>query len=280
MRANHEANRRLWNVWADIHRDAAFYNVPAFLAGQCTLLPAERELLGDVRGKRLLHLQCHFGLDTLSCARRGAEVTGIDISDRAIAHAEALSEEARLPARFIRTDLFDLPNVLDETFDIVFTSYGAIGWLSDLAQWGRIAARYVRPGGRLCIVEIHPFLNVLGPWNAAAPEELRVQLPYFGDGAPERGVTTASYAMHPGETHPELECFEWRTSFSGVVMALIDAGLEIAEVREYPWCCYAHFPFMKRQQDGTYAAPPSLNLPFLFGIAAHKPAQDRPSAPT
>ncbi|MDX9971736.1 MAG: class I SAM-dependent methyltransferase [FCB group bacterium] len=272
MRAEHEANRKLWNIWADKHRDSAFYNVPAFLAGHCTLLPAERELLGDVRGKRLLHLQCHFGLDTLSWARRGAEVTGVDISDRAIAHAQALSEEAGLPARFIRADLFDLPNVLDETFDIVFTSYGTIGWLSDLAQWGRIAAQYVRPGGRFCIVEIHPFLSVLGPWDAAAPEDLRVQAPYFRDGAPERSVETTSYAMRPGETHPETECFEWLTTFSGVQTALIDAGLQITKVREYPWCCYAHFPFMTRRDDGTYAPPPPVNLPFLFGILAHKSA--------
>jgi SAM-dependent methyltransferase len=272
MYSEHEANRKLWNVWADLHRDSAFYNVPAFLAGRCSLLPAELELLGDVRGKRMLHLQCHFGLDTLSWARRGADVTGVDISDRAIAHAQALGEEAGLPARFIRSDLYDLPNVLDETFDIVFTSYGAIGWLSDLAQWGRIAARYLRPGGRFCSVEIHPFLNVLGPVDAASPEDLRVRQPYFGNGAPERFVETTSYAMAANETHPETECFEWRRSFSEILTALVDAGLQIAQVREYPWCCYAHFPFMTRREDGTYAAPPSLNLPFLFGILAHKPA--------
>ena len=275
MHTEHEANRKLWNLWADIHRDSAFYNVPAFLAGQCTLLPAETELLGDVRGKRLLHLQCHFGLDTLSWARRGAEVTGVDISDRAIAHAQAFSEEARLPARFICSDLFDLPNVLDEAFDIVFTSYGVLAWISDIVAWGRIAARYVKPGGRFCMVEIHPFLNALGPYEAQSPEDVRVQEPYFGNGAAERCTTSASYAMRPEDgKHPEMECFEWRTTFSDVLTALVGAGLTIATVREYPYCCYAHFPFMTRQDDGTYAAPGRVNLPFLFGLLAQKRAQE------
>src|SRR5512145_1836222 len=135
------ANRRLWNEWARINQDSELYDMAGFRAGQTSLKPIELEEVGDVAGKSLLHLQCHFGQDTLSWARLGAQVTGMDFSDEGIKLAKKLAEELRIPARFICCDLYDLPKTLpDEKFDIVFTSYGALCWLPDIKRWAEIAA--------------------------------------------------------------------------------------------------------------------------------------------
>jgi SAM-dependent methyltransferase len=151
-----EINRRSWNNRTDTHLASAFYDVPGFLKGNSSLKDIELHLLGDVTGKSILHLQCHFGQDTLSLSRLGATVTGVDLSDKAIENAERLAKETGLPADFICCDIYDLPNYLDTTFDIVFTSYGTIGWLPDLDKWANIIARYLKPDGRFIFVEFHP----------------------------------------------------------------------------------------------------------------------------
>jgi 2-polyprenyl-3-methyl-5-hydroxy-6-metoxy-1,4-benzoquinol methylase len=151
-------NRELWDAWTKIHVDSAFYDVPSFRDGArpIRLADYEREEVGTVEGRTLLHLQCHFGLDTLSWARLGATVTGMDFSEEAIAAARALAAELGIAATFIASDLYRLPEVLDEQFDIVYTSRGVLGWLPDIAAWGRVAAQFVRPGGFLYVTEIHP----------------------------------------------------------------------------------------------------------------------------
>src|SRR5262249_22117064 len=126
-----EANKELWNQWATLHIDSEFYRAAEFRAGASTLKPIETAELMDVAGKSLLHLMCHFGLDTLSWARKGAVVTGVDLSDESVRLAQELSAKTNVPARFICSSIYDLPNVSDETFDIVFTSYGVLHWLSD-----------------------------------------------------------------------------------------------------------------------------------------------------
>ena len=178
-REHARANRELWNAWTEIHEGSTFYDVEGFLAGRQTLLPIELEELGpDVReGTTLLHLQCHFGLDTLSWARRGARVTGVDFSDKAIALADRLAREVGLDeaCRFVQSDLYDLPAHLDERFDVVFTSWGVLMWLPDLTAWGRLIARYLRPGGIFYIVDFHPF--VLDPRRRARRPHRRLPLP-------------------------------------------------------------------------------------------------------
>src|SRR5436853_4157193 len=143
------ANRDRWNELAPLHARSAFYDVAGFKAGKTSLRPLELAEVGDVAGKALLHLQCHFGMDTLSWARLGAQVTGIDFSDKAIAIAQNLSQELNLDTTFICTELYNLPDVLDAAgaFDIIYTSYGAVGWLPDLQPWGSIIAHYLKPGG-------------------------------------------------------------------------------------------------------------------------------------
>src|SRR3954453_8227745 len=154
------ANRRLWNEWARINQESDFYDMAGFRAGQTSLKPLELEEVGDVAGKSLLHLQCHFGKDTMSWARLGATVTGADFSDQAIALAQSLATELGLPARFVLSDLYNLPNALEGEFDIVYTTYGALGWLPDMDAWGRAASHFVKPGGFFYVADFHPFLMV------------------------------------------------------------------------------------------------------------------------
>src|SRR6187549_40971 len=139
-------NRSLWDEWAAINRRSAFYNLAGFKVGGVLLRTYEIEEVGEVAGSDLLHLQCHFGLDTLSWARLGARVTGFDFSEQAIADARALAAEIGIPATFILSDVLDLPADLDSRFDVVYTSRGVLGWLSDLERWARGIARVLRPG--------------------------------------------------------------------------------------------------------------------------------------
>jgi SAM-dependent methyltransferase len=155
-----KTNQDWWNEAAQVHAQGDAYRLKAFKEGMIKLRPLERAEVGDVVGKKLLHLQCHFGLDTLSWARLGAQVVGIDYAEKAIAIARALSQELQLDATFVCCDLYNLPNVLDAAgqFDIVYTSYGVISWLPDLQPWGKIIAHYLKPGGFFYIAEGHPFM--------------------------------------------------------------------------------------------------------------------------
>ncbi|NJO67654.1 MAG: class I SAM-dependent methyltransferase, partial [Rhodospirillales bacterium] len=155
------ANRRVWDEWARINAASDFYDMAAFRAGETSLKPIELEEVGPVAGKSLLHLQCHFGQDTLSWARMGAKVTGVDLSPEAIRRAQALAGELGIDARFICSDVLALDALGEETFDIVFVSYGALIWLPDLDRWARTVARHLKPGGMLHLVEFHPMIMML-----------------------------------------------------------------------------------------------------------------------
>jgi 2-polyprenyl-3-methyl-5-hydroxy-6-metoxy-1,4-benzoquinol methylase len=160
------ANKASWNKRAAIHKDSAFYDLDAFKKGKSSLNKVELAALGNVTNKRLLHLQCHFGMDTMSWAREGAIVTGVDLSDEAIRLAREINQELALNAEFICSNIYDLVNeegkpvagLQSESFDIVFTSYGTIGWLPDLDQWAGIISLYLKPGGTFYIVDFHPAL--------------------------------------------------------------------------------------------------------------------------
>ena len=149
-------NRDSWNNKTEYHVKSAFYDVERFLDGESSIQDIELNLMGDVRGKSLLHLQCHFGQDTISLERLGAKVTGVDLSDKSIEIARQLAESTESAASFICCNIYDLPSYLNESFDIVFTSYGTIGWLPDLNKWAEIIARFLKPGGQFIFVEFHP----------------------------------------------------------------------------------------------------------------------------
>ena len=151
-----ELNRQLWNNRVDIHLSSVFYRMEEFMAGASSLNEIELALLGDIRGKTILHLQCHFGQDTLSLSRMGASVTGVDFSDKAIAKAKELAAELGTDTEFVCCNIYDLPSHLDKKFDIVYTSYGTIGWLPDLEAWAKVIAHFLKPTGRFIFVEFHP----------------------------------------------------------------------------------------------------------------------------
>ncbi|MGH2561296.1 MAG: class I SAM-dependent methyltransferase [Thermomicrobiales bacterium] len=261
------ANRALWNTWADFHVDSTFYDVEGFKAGRSSLHSTEIEEVGDVAGKSLLHLQCHFGMDTRSRARRGATVTGVDFSDHAIAYARALAEEAGIPARFVQSDLYSRPNVLDGEFDVVFTSYGVLYWLPDIERWATVVARFLKPGGRFAIVEYHPFAAV---FESEGVTSLEPTYSYFHGPEPLRFETSGSYAG-PTPGYQGVE-YGWQHSLSEIVNALIAAGLRLESLREFPYSNEQRFPFMERAADGRWRLPGTLDgmIPLLFSLRATK----------
>lgn len=258
------ANRRLWDDRVDVHRRSDFYDVDGFRAGRSTLRSIELEELGDVAGRTLLHLQCHFGLDTLSLARRGARVTGVDFSEPAIALARALALELGIEARFILSNVYELTRVLHEQFDVVFTSYGVLTWLPDVAEWGRVVARFLRPGGRFVIVDQHPV--------AACFEEVegRVALEYpLFQKEPFELLTKTTYAGD--ETLPAARAnYQWSWTVGEMVSGLIDAGLRVERLRELPIECWRRFPSMTRDDQGWWRLP-NDPLPLLVVCRAVKP---------
>ncbi len=263
-----EKNKALWDVWTDIHEKSDFYDVEGFLAGRSRLKPIERKELPDVSGKSLLHLQCHFGLDTLSWAREGAIVTGVDFSEHAIALATKLAVRAQLDARFICCDINSLPEVLSDQFDIVFTSYGVLNWIPDIDRWAQVAADRVLPGGTFYIAEFHPFASMFD--NEGDVNEWRMTEPYFHNSIPKEYKNADSYADPSIDIN--LSEFEWSHPIGTIVSALISAGLVIEFVHEFPHTTYAQFPFLKKHGEWEYRAPEHMaQIPMLYSIRARKP---------
>lgn len=260
------ANQRLWDQWTVEHEASPFYDLEGFRAGRDRLRSIELTELGDVSGKLMLHLQCHFGMDTLAWARRGAVVTGVDVSGKAIALARSLSQELAIPAEFVCCDIYELAEHLSGSFDIVFTSYGVLHWLRELAPWGKIIAHFLRPGGIFYIVEDHPAFRMF-----TTADETRIELanPYFFSEIPEH-VETASYATS-GKGEP-ASFYIWNHGLGDVINALIDAGLTIEFLHEFPYAARAKFPFMEQGEDGWWRLPARyVQIPFLFSLQARRP---------
>ena len=262
-----EANRAHWDEVVPIHKRSEFYDLAGFRAGDLSLRPLERGELGDVSGKSLLHLQCHFGMDTLSWARLGARVTGVDYSPAAIEQARALSEELGIPARFVLSAIDQLPGTLRGRFDIVFTSYGVLTWLPDLDRWARVIAHFLKRRGVFYIAEFHPFLHALYLERDAT--DLRVQEPYFHDAEPS--------SWPPGEDYADRsailsrETFEWRHTLGDIVNSLIGAGLRVVFLHEFPFSVSDHFSFMEQDPDGWWRLPDGKDrMPMLFSLKATK----------
>jgi SAM-dependent methyltransferase len=266
------SNRRLWDAWTKIHVGSDFYDVASFRNGQRPIRVAEyeREEVGSVSGKTLLHLQCHFGLDTLSWARLGATVTGIDFSDEAVAAARALAAEVGLPAIFVQSDIYELPDVLHEQFDIVYTSCGVLGWLPDIAAWGRVAAQFVRPGGFLYVTEIHPVADVFEN-EGVKPGELRLEYPYWSHPEPLRFDVQGSYADRGAPTEGLVE-YGWDHSLGEIVTALVGAGLRLDFLHEFDFVRWP-LDYLVEGPDGLWRLPEGVkgSLPLFFSLKATKP---------
>lgn len=263
-----EVNRRLWDAWAPHHVTSDFYDVDAFRAGRSTLKAVELDGVGDVRGKTLLHLQCHFGLDTLSWARRGATVTGADFSLPAIEAARALAHELHLPAAFVHSNLYDLPNRLDGEYDVVFTSSGVLGWLPDMEGWARVIAHFLRRGGRFFLYEVHPFLLLFD--EQRDDTELRLRWPYFHQDAPLEFQDEVSYAAPDAAATADARY--WVHSLSDVIGSLLRAGLVLESFEEHPFLSWSQLPWMVQRADGAWIFPPDApELPLSFTVRARQP---------
>jgi SAM-dependent methyltransferase len=257
-----EANRTLWDAWTRINLKSEFYDVEAFAAGRGRDLdPIARAGPGDVRGKSLLHLQCHFGMDTIRWAKLGATVTGVDFSGEAVTAARTLAARMGVPATFVHSDLYELPAKLAGRFDVVFTSHGVLSWLPDLERWGQVIARFLAPGGLFYVVDAHPFLQIFN--DRLTEPDLRLLYPYFHGPEPVR-------EEHPGcfsDPDAPITSVEhvWLHTVSDIIGALVRAGLRITAFEEYPFLSWRFFPWMERGADGWWRLPEDARLPLGRG---------------
>jgi SAM-dependent methyltransferase len=273
VEASFAANQRLWDAWTAVHAAGEFYDLAGFREGGIRIRPYEIAALGDVTGKSLLHLQCHFGLDTLSWARLGAIVTGVDFSPAAIRLARELAADIGITdARFSESNVYQLPVRLADAFDIVYTSRGVLGWLPDIRGWARVVARFVRPGGRFYISEAHPVIQVFES-EGVGPRELRLQYPYWEHGDPLIFDVHGSYADRDAELGAEHTEHGWDHGLGEIVSALIDAGLRIDRLEEQPFLEWpADFLVEREPGSGVYVLPDGPGeLPLMFSLLASKP---------
>ena len=264
-----QINQQLWNEMVGVHEKSAFYDVAGFKAGRNTVAPLERDELGNVAGKSLLHLQCHFGMDTMSWARLGAKVTGVDYSDKAIKLAQSLAKELAIDAHFVRSNIYDLPNdtLIPDKFDIVYTALGVLGWLPDLIHWGKVIAHYLKPGGTFYILEGHPFMLTL---DENSPD-LKVVYPYFSAEA-LKFDSEHSYA-DPAVALANKTEYGWNHSFSEIFNALLSEGLSIDFLHEFPFCGWSYFSEMEVGEDGWSRFKDEDKrkmVPLMFSLMATK----------
>jgi len=258
-----EHNRQSWNELTTLHAESSFYNVDSFKKGKTSLNHIEIEELGEVKGKKLLHLQCHFGMDTLSLARQGAEVVGVDISDTSIQKAIELSNELKIPAKFVRSNVYDIESVLDEKFDIIYTSYGAINWLNDLDNWAKIINRFLKPNGIFYMVEFHPFIYTLN-------DNSEIVDSYFKS-KPLETIVENSYTDNSEVSNENLKHIEWHHSLSEVLNSLISNGLKIEFLNEFPYQVYNCFPNLTEIEIGKWVSEKyGDKIPHMYSIKAIK----------
>ena len=246
-----DANRKWWDGVVPIHEASRGYNRPGFLRGEKPLCPVERAELGPrVAGKKLLHLQCHFGMDTLNWARLGATVTGLDFSLPAIEAARRLSAESGIPGRFLQANVYDAAAALGETFDIVYTGIGALNWLPDIRAWAHVVAACLAAGGLLYLYEGHPMMWALD--EVRDDGMLVVHKRYFELPEPMMYEDDTTYV-----DGPKLELgktFEWNHGLAEIVTAVIDAGLRISFLHEHHEVPWRALPSMEAVGPGTHGA--------------------------
>lgn len=267
-----EINRALWDELVGVHvRAPDSYDLDSFRAGRNTLRSIELEEMGDVRGKRLLHLQCHFGMDTISWARHGAHVVGTDFSPEAITLARQLSKEANVAAEFVCSNLYGLTQSLDGLFDIVFTSYGVLCWLPDLDVWGKIIEHFLAPGGFFYIIEHHPVGGMLSDRDG----ELIATSSYFDTG-PIEEISDGSYADRSAILANKTS-YQWQHPLSKIINVLTTNGLHVEFLHEFPFCMFQWLPSMAKDGDGWWRIPGRDDVPFSFSLKASKSEASQPS---
>ncbi|MEO6819840.1 MAG: class I SAM-dependent methyltransferase [Ginsengibacter sp.] len=261
-----EINRQSWNNKVAIHLESAFYDMPAFLSGKTSLNDIELKMLGDIKGKSILHLQCHFGQDSISLNRLGAKVTGVDLSDKAIESAYQIAKETNSDADFICCDIYDLPRHLDKKYDIVFTTYGTIGWLPDLDKWANIIASFLKPGGQFIFVEFHPVV-----WMFDNNFE-KIGYNYFNESAI---IETESGTYADKKANLTQELISWNHPVSEVLNSLIKNGLVINSLDEFDYSPYNCFNKMVEFEPKKFRIEKLGNkIPMVYSIVATKKIKD------
>jgi SAM-dependent methyltransferase len=260
-----KANRANWDERVPIHASGEFYDVASFKVGAERLQSFEIAEVGDVSGKDLLHLQCHFGIDTLSWARRGANVAGLDFSAPAIETARSLAADLGLDATFVQSDVYEAVEALEgRTFDVVYTGRGALNWLPDVGRWAGVVASLVRPGGFLYLAEFHPFTDVFGD------DDLTVEYDYFQGDDPQVWDEPGTYADFDAETQHNLT-YEWNHPLGEVVSAVVSAGLTVELLHEYDYTMFPRWPFLEKSGFDTYRPPEGTpRLPLMYSLRARK----------
>ena len=257
-----EANKEAWNKRTGVHKDSAFYDVASFKAGKTSLNKIELEEVGSVKGKSLLHLQCHFGMDTLSWSREGAIVTGVDLSNDAINYAQQLREELNVSAEFICCNVYDLKDHLSKQFDIVFTSYGVVGWLPDLDKWASIISHFLKPGGIFYMAEFHPVVWMLD-------ENFKEIKYYYHNHEMIAEVGQGTYTDRDAAI--QYQEFSWNHSLSEVINSLIKHGMQIQLLNEFPFSPYNCFNNVEQGADGYWRVKGLEDkIPMLYSIRATK----------
>ena len=278
-----KANKNLWNQRTAVHKDSDFYNLAGFKAGESVLTSIELNDLGDVKGKTMLHLQCHFGMDSLDWARRGAKVTGVDLSDAAIEEAKKLNEELGLDAKFICANVYDIEISKNEEtktppseglpagqaglgeaeqFDIVFTSYGTIGWLPDLQPWAKMIAERLKPGGIFYLAEFHPVVWLF--------DDDFTHIKYSYD---NRGVIVTENQGTYTDRNADIRGkeYSWNHSISEVLNALIKAGLKIEMFNEHMYSPYPCFSNVVEFETGKWHIKGlEEKIPMVYSVMATK----------
>jgi len=257
-----QGNKKYWNELTPLHARSDFYNLKSFKKGKSTLLPLEIEEIGNVTNKTLLHLQCHFGMDTLSWARPGAKVTGVDLSDKSIELAKKLASDLHLSAKFVASDIYDLPKNLNGQFDIVYTLGGVLSWLPDLFSWAKIISQYVKNGGMFYLRDDHPFAMIFD-------EDMNLSRNYYHEDAPVINKPNGSYATAEKVTNLH---YGWHHSLADIISALANAGLTIKFLHEFPFLGWARYPkLMQKEADGWYYFKnKKIKIPLMFSIVANK----------
>jgi SAM-dependent methyltransferase len=263
-----KTNRILWDKLAKIHHGSKFYDVEGFLQGKQTLNPIEIEELPEISGKTLLHLMCHFGMDTLSLARLGAQVTGVDFSSEAIDLARTLADTTGIDARFVCSDIYDAPKHLKEKYDVVFTSGGVLTWLPDLKQWAKVISTLLKPKGYFYIREFHPFASIFDDEDNTG--RLSVKYPYFQGNTPLMFESDGSYASGDVKTGL-MKAYEWNHPISTIINILTEEGLRIQYFHEFPFSSYKALPFMVEDEKGRWILPEFADsVPLMFSLLASK----------
>jgi SAM-dependent methyltransferase len=266
-----ETNRAWWDERVPFHLASDFYDVDAFRAGASTLRPFEVDEVGSVEGKRLAHLQCHFGLDSLSWARAGASVVGLDFSAPAVDAANALATDLALDARFVGSDVYDAATALGgERFDVVYTGLGALNWLPDLPRWAECVASLLDVGGFLYVSEFHPITF------AFADEEMKIELDYFHnpEGIAFDGEEGTYADLEAKTTHNVTR--EWAYSLADVIQAILGAGLRLELFHEHDYTLFPRFPHLVADPDALgagqlYRQPAGEpRMPLMYSLRARR----------